>query len=226
MALACAILFCGGDANLEEKPPPSEPSIDGIYEAIENANADYAPFIDEATAKRQSKILALESELDAANAENDRLSDKVDELNQEISELKKAREAEKNVSNTRRDHSIDNGRNNTSSNDTTTQGKVGTSYEATFYTAFCPTGCTGVTATGVDVSNTIYHKGKRVIAVDPSVIPLGSHVKVTLSNGESFEATAQDTGGAIKGKRIDILVASRDEAYRYGRQTVTVEIIK
>src|SRR5699024_7291610 len=99
-------------------------------------------------------------------------------------------------------------------------------FEATFYTAFCPTGCTGITATGVDVSNTIYHKGKRIIAVDPSVIPLGSHVKVTLEDGTSFEATALDVGGVIKGNRIDILVASRDEAYRLGRQTVKVEIIK
>jgi len=99
-------------------------------------------------------------------------------------------------------------------------------FEATFYTAFCPTGCTGITATGIDVRNTIYHEGKRVIAVDPNVIPLGSNVKVTLANGDSFEATAQDVGGAIKGNRIDILVASRDEAYRLGRQSVKVMILK
>ena len=99
-------------------------------------------------------------------------------------------------------------------------------FEATFYTAFCPTGCTGITATGIDVRNTIYHEGKRVIAVDPNVIPLGSNVKVTLANGDSFEATAQDVGGAIKGNRIDILVASRDEAYRLGRMTAKVEVIE
>src|SRR5690606_1324618 len=45
-------------------------------------------------------------------------------------------------------------------------------FEATFYTAFCPTGCTGITATGIDVRNTIYYEGKRIIAVDPKVIPL------------------------------------------------------
>lgn len=102
---------------------------------------------------------------------------------------------------------------------------AGKTFEATFYTAFCPTGCTGITATGVDVSNTIYHEGKRIIAVDPSVIPLGSHVKVTLAGGMSFEATAQDKGGDIKGNRIDILVASRDEAYRLGRQSAKVDIL-
>src|SRR5690625_5083901 len=102
----------------------------------------------------------------------------------------------------------------------------GKTFDATFYNAFCSTGCTGVTATGIDVRNTIYHEGKRIIAVDPSVIPLGSHVKVTLEDGTSFEATAQDTGGDIRGNRIDILVASRDEAYRLGRQSVKVEILK
>src|SRR5690625_4123895 len=115
---------------------------------------------------------------------------------------------------------------NEAERDDNKQEGAGKTFEATFYTAFCPTGCTGITATGIDVRNTIYHEGKRIIAVDPSVIPLGSHVKVTLEDGTSFEATAQDVGGAIKGNRIDILVASRDEAYRLGRQTVKVEILK
>ena len=115
---------------------------------------------------------------------------------------------------------------NEAERDDNKQEGAGKTFEATFYTAFCPSGCTGVTATGIDVRNTIYHEGKRIIAVDPSVIPLGSHVKVTLEDGTSFEATALDVGGVIKGNRIDILVASRDEAYRLGRQTVKVEIIK
>lgn len=97
--------------------------------------------------------------------------------------------------------------------------------EATFYTAFCPTGCIGITATGLDVRNTIYTAdGYRIIAVDPSVIPLGSIVKVSLENGDSFTAKAEDTGGAIKGGRIDVLVASKSEARRLGRQSAKVEI--
>lgn len=97
--------------------------------------------------------------------------------------------------------------------------------EATFYTAFCPTGCNGITATGLDVRNTIYTAdGYRIIAVDPSVIPLGSIVKVSLENGDSFTAKAEDTGGAIKGGRIDVLVATKSEARRLGRQSAKVEI--
>src|SRR5690606_22069426 len=63
---------------------------------------------------------------------------------------------------------------------------------ATFYTARCE-GCTGITKTGIDVRNTIHTPdGYRIIATDPSLIPLGSIVKVTLENGKSFEAKAAD----------------------------------
>lgn len=95
---------------------------------------------------------------------------------------------------------------------------------ATAYTAFCDTGCTGVTATGVDVSNTITHEGKRVIATDPNVIPLGTDVTLRLPSGKTIEAVAEDTGGAINGNKIDVLVGSKDEAINFGRQSVEVEI--
>ena len=98
-------------------------------------------------------------------------------------------------------------------------------FTATFYTATC-VGCTGITATGIDVRQSIYNEGRRVIAVDPSVIKLGSIVRVSLENGESFEAVAGDTGGAIKGARIDVLVATKEEANRLGRQSAKVEVLK
>lgn len=92
---------------------------------------------------------------------------------------------------------------------------------ATAYIAMCDTGCTGITATGVDVRNSITYKGYRVIAVDPSVIPL--HTVVTVSvGGQSFTAIAVDTGGAIRGHKIDILVGSQSEAINFGRQQATI----
>ena len=95
-------------------------------------------------------------------------------------------------------------------------------FEATAYTSRCD-GCIGITKTGIDVRNTIYNeKGQRIIAVDPNVIPLGSLVEVRLENGKTFVAEAADTGGAIKGKRIDILVETKKQAYQFGRQTVEV----
>jgi 3D (Asp-Asp-Asp) domain-containing protein len=99
-------------------------------------------------------------------------------------------------------------------------------FEATAYIALCDTGCTGITKTGIDVRNTTTHKGKRVIAVDPSVIPLGSAVEIQLSDGTTFEATAQDTGGNIRGQRIDLLTETEKEARQFGRQRLQVRIIE
>lgn len=51
----------------------------------------------------------------------------------------------------------------------------------------------------------------RTIAVDPRVIPLGTHVII---NGQEY--IAEDTGGAIKGNRIDLCVATHSEAKAKG----------
>ncbi|MDF4197326.1 3D domain-containing protein [Bacillus subtilis] len=98
-------------------------------------------------------------------------------------------------------------------------------FEASAYTADCPEGCSGVTATGIDVTGTIYHAGKRIIAVDPSVIALGSTVEIKQADGTTFEAVAQDTGSAIKGAKIDVLVAREADAVQFGRQSVQVRVI-
>jgi 3D (Asp-Asp-Asp) domain-containing protein len=99
-------------------------------------------------------------------------------------------------------------------------------FEATAYVALCDTGCSGITKTGIDVRNTTTHEGKRVIAVDPSVIPLDTTVDIRLADGTTLEATAQDTGGAIRGNRLDLLVSTEDRAWQFGRQPVEVRIIK
>src|SRR5690606_32539656 len=96
---------------------------------------------------------------------------------------------------------------------------------ATAYDAFCNTGCTGVTATGYDVKNTVYKDGYRVVAVDPKVIPLGSLLYVETKN-DSFVGIAEDTGGDIKGNRIDVLMENRSTAYDFGRQSVTVIVVR
>lgn len=98
-------------------------------------------------------------------------------------------------------------------------------FESTAYIALCDTGCTGVTRTGIDVRSSIYHDGDRVIAVDPGIVPLGSRVEIRLADGSTFTAQAQDTGGAINGHIIDLLVATEDEAWAYGRQSVELWIL-
>ncbi|MFZ4454304.1 3D domain-containing protein [Salibacterium aidingense] len=94
-------------------------------------------------------------------------------------------------------------------------------FEATAYNADCH-GCSGITATGVDVRSSTQHNGRTVVAVDPAVIPLGTALIVELADGTEIEAVAADTGGAIDGRRVDILFASRQAALDFGRQDVEV----
>jgi len=85
-------------------------------------------------------------------------------------------------------------------------------------------GCNNITSIGIDVSRpwTDYF---TLAAVDPDIIPYGSTVFIK-HNGEILQALAVDTGGAIVGNRIDILVGSLEEAYRFGVQELQVGIIK
>jgi 3D (Asp-Asp-Asp) domain-containing protein/uncharacterized protein YabE (DUF348 family) len=85
---------------------------------------------------------------------------------------------------------------------------------ATAYTAGCA-GCSGTTATGRPA-------GHGVVAVDPRVIPLGTHMFIPGYG----PAIAGDTGGAIHGRRIDLGFNSNRQAFQFGRRSVTVYLIK
>lgn len=102
--------------------------------------------------------------------------------------------------------------------------KTALNVEISFYVAYCAEGCTGVTATGIDVSSTQYYEGRRIIATDPEYIATGSTGTLELSNGDSYTIVAQDRGGAIVGNRIDVLVASEGEAIALGRLTGTITL--
>lgn len=89
-------------------------------------------------------------------------------------------------------------------------------------TAYYNSGSNGnhITATG---ARTVRNQnGYSTIAVDPRVIPLGTKVFV---DGYGY-AIAADTGGAIKGDKIDLFMDSRDEAYDWGVRYVTIYILK
>lgn len=90
--------------------------------------------------------------------------------------------------------------------------------KSTAYTAYC-SGCSGVTATGINLKK---NPNAKVIAVDPNVIPLGTKVYV-----EGYgEAVAGDTGGAIKGNKIDVHMSTSQKAKNWGVRTVKVQILK
>lgn len=65
------------------------------------------------------------------------------------------------------------------------------------------------------------------VAVDPRVIPLGSKLYIESMDGFASYgyATAEDTGGAIKGNRIDLFYNSNAEANRFGRRNVRVYVL-
>ena len=85
---------------------------------------------------------------------------------------------------------------------------------ATAYTASCA-GCSGTTASGRPA-------GHGIVAVDPRVIPLGTRMYIPGYG----HAVAGDTGGAIRGNRIDLGFNSNRQAFQFGRRPVTVYLIK
>lgn len=87
----------------------------------------------------------------------------------------------------------------------------------TAYTADC-NGCSGHTSTGINLHA---NPNAKVIAVDPSVIPLGTKVYV---EGYGY-AIAADTGGRIKGYKIDVFFPSKSDAFRWGAKKVKIKIL-
>ena len=65
---------------------------------------------------------------------------------------------------------------------------------------------------------------RGLIAADPRVLPLGSRVRVE-HPGYTGEYLVADTGGMIRGRRIDIWIPSAREAMRFGRRTVKLTIL-
>ncbi|WP_286230106.1 3D domain-containing protein [Neobacillus mesonae] len=85
-------------------------------------------------------------------------------------------------------------------------------------TAYTPFDSGSITALGYNIKK---NPNMKLIAVDPRVIPLGSKVWV-----EGYGvAIAGDTGGAIKGHKIDILLPTKKAAYSWGRRTVKVIVL-
>lgn len=78
----------------------------------------------------------------------------------------------------------------------------------------------GITASGMQARY-------GVVAVDPSVIPLGTKLYITSLDGSWTygEAIAGDTGGAIKGNRVDLFFDSYSECINFGRRQAMVYII-
>jgi 3D (Asp-Asp-Asp) domain-containing protein len=96
-------------------------------------------------------------------------------------------------------------------------GQKTMSVVATAYTSH-PSENGGYKKTATGARYIPYH----TIAVDPTVIPLNSIIYV-----EGFKKPwkATDTGSAIKGRRVDLLLPSRSISNRWGRRSVNIRIL-
>ncbi len=65
---------------------------------------------------------------------------------------------------------------------------------------------------------------KGIIAADPRHLPLGSRVRLE-AGAYSGEYLVADTGGLVRGRRIDIWTPSTREAMRFGRRTVKLTVL-
>lgn len=77
------------------------------------------------------------------------------------------------------------------------------------HTAMCP--ISGYTATGYRTSTGTWPRTHHTAAVDPDVIPYGSHIHIA---GLPWQYVAEDSGSAVWGAHVDIFVASVAEAYQ------------
>lgn len=78
---------------------------------------------------------------------------------------------------------------------------------------------------GITASGTQAQYG--TVAVDPKVIPLGTRMYIESSDGSFVYGycVAEDTGGAIKGNKVDLFFNTNSECMQFGRRSVNVYIL-
>ncbi|MDK0784031.1 3D domain-containing protein [Clostridium perfringens] len=153
--------------------------------------------------------LNIDSVKEASNNSVQAAKNKIESLKAE--EAKKAEEAAKN--------NAANSSNTTSSNNSSSQPSSDGKYKKTL--SMEATAYSGGTLTAMGLKPVRDPGGISTIAVDPSVIPLGSKVYIP---GYGY-AIASDTGGVIKGNIIDLYMNSHDECISWGRRQVTLHIV-
>jgi len=91
-------------------------------------------------------------------------------------------------------------------------------------TAYCPCKkCCGK-SDGITASGTAAMEG-RTVAVDPDVIPYGSTLLIYYDYELVGIYIAEDCGGAIKGKRVDLYFDSHDAALKWGVKECEVYVL-
>lgn len=89
-------------------------------------------------------------------------------------------------------------------------------------TAYCPDSCCcGKWASGYTATGTLATEG-RTIAVDPDIIPYGTHVLLICPDGTQHSYIAEDCGGGVNGNHIDVFFSDHQAARVFGVQSAMV----
>ena len=86
-------------------------------------------------------------------------------------------------------------------------------FEATAYSV------TGTTASGKETR-------RGIVAADPTILPLGSRIRVHGAGAYSGVYVVADTGFGVNGRELDIFIPDGAEAKRFGRRRVQVEVLE
>src|SRR5699024_2824042 len=223
-------IMIGDEALLELLIPPTP--VRDAYERRLDVKDDRISELKDEVSELESDKDELESDNSELESDIDELTEEVEYLREEINEL----DSDEDVVAVRDDVSSEgnnderpNAEDDEDSGEERTEGEgtgQGETFVATYYVAMCDTGCTGVTASGLDVSGgKTTHNGRKILAADPSVLPIDTVVKVTNPDGSAYEGIVKGTGGDVTGQRLDVLVGRESEAVSNGRHDVRVEVI-
>ena len=84
-------------------------------------------------------------------------------------------------------------------------------------------GATAYSSAGQTASGDMTHR--RIVAADPTILPLGSRIRITAAGRYSGEYTVEDTGSKIHGRQLDIFIPNHAEARRFGKRSVRVKVL-
>lgn len=166
--------------------------------------------------KKSYKI--LNDDLYEVKLSRDRLANRVEELENQIEELKKEKLEEKKE--------VSKGTLHTITCYDLSESSNGTWIGHKYY---------GYTANGFDLRGKTWDMAMTV-AVDPKIYPLGTKLRLTFANDKYAKYngvyTARDTGGAIKGKKLDLFLGdfgtrkTHPSVWEFGKTQAYVEVVK
>jgi 3D (Asp-Asp-Asp) domain-containing protein len=83
---------------------------------------------------------------------------------------------------------------------------------------------TAYSVTGITASGEYTHR--HVVAADPTILPIGTRIKISRAGRYSGEYVVADTGAKIVGRKLDIYLPSTPECVKFGKKSVRVKVIE